>query len=123
MGSVMTIAKAVAGGEMDFVGQDLAYKVQSWIIWPAAVIGFIIGLYYQRYLYTFLCIAAASVVAALICIPSWPIYSAARIEWAEPRRPAVESQEEEENNEETSEAEDQTTTTRRRSTTNRTSKR
>mmetsp|Transcript_30528 Transcript_30528/g.65759 ORF Transcript_30528/g.65759 Transcript_30528/m.65759 type:complete len:129 (-) Transcript_30528:39-425(-) len=83
-------------GTMDFVGQKQAYDLHSYIIWLAGLLGFIYGLYMQRFLYTFYFIAGGTGLAVLLCFPSWPMWNRNPVQWLEPAEEEDEEEDEDE---------------------------
>jgi signal peptidase complex subunit 1 len=75
------LIKCLASGEMDFVGQYRAQQIFTVLIWAAGIVGFVYGFYTQRFLHTFMVIFGVAVVAALVCIPSWPLFNKNRLKF------------------------------------------
>jgi len=78
---MMSLWNQLSSGQMDFVGQEVAYTLQNFILWTGAIVGFTVGYVYQRFLYTFIIIFASGIVAAAIAIPSWPCFKRNPLKW------------------------------------------
>ena len=61
-------------GEVDFVGQATAEKVYTYILLASGVLGTALGFVLQNFSYTFLCIAAGTLISLLLVVPAWPFY-------------------------------------------------
>ncbi len=81
--------KCLADGEMDFVGQHKAQQIFTVILWSCGFIGFVYGFLTQRFWHTFLIIFAGAVVAAVICIPSWPFFNKNRLQFQPVKKAAA----------------------------------
>eukprot|EP00403_Amphidinium_massartii_P044107 CAMPEP_0178468768 /NCGR_PEP_ID=MMETSP0689_2-20121128/53086_1 /TAXON_ID=160604 /ORGANISM="Amphidinium massartii, Strain CS-259" /LENGTH=106 /DNA_ID=CAMNT_0020095827 /DNA_START=36 /DNA_END=356 /DNA_ORIENTATION=+ len=77
---VVELWKMLVAGHIDFVGQKQAF----YLIWSAGLVGFVYGFVMQRFLYTFYIIFGATMVAVLVCLPSWPWWNRNGLSWLEP---------------------------------------
>lgn len=75
------IVKSLLSDQMDYKGQDLAYRLSIYIIWLSATVGFLVGIVLQKFLHTLIFIAGGTVIAIIICVPSWPMFCSHPIKW------------------------------------------
>eukprot|EP00923_Selenidium_pygospionis_P012748 GHVN01021809.1.p1 GENE.GHVN01021809.1~~GHVN01021809.1.p1 ORF type:complete len:117 (+),score=17.60 GHVN01021809.1:37-387(+) len=83
--------RAVLANEMDFRGQDLAYNIMVFVLGFAGIIGFIVGFALQQFFITFKFIAVGTIIAGVLCVPSWPIYTRHPVKWQAPRHSKTDS--------------------------------
>jgi len=73
------LIRSLKEGNMDFVGQAIAEKIFTILLWTSGVIGFVYGYITERFLNTFIIVFVAFAICALVCIPSWPFFNKNRI--------------------------------------------
>ncbi|CAG8599958.1 61_t:CDS:2 [Paraglomus occultum] len=66
---------------IDFEGQKLAEYIYYFVIISGAILGFVVGFYYQDLLLTMEIFAGGIGLSALLVFPSWPIYNKHPIQW------------------------------------------
>ncbi|KAK6589850.1 hypothetical protein RS030_192905 [Cryptosporidium xiaoi] len=59
----------------DFSGQDLAYKIQEYLVVLTGIIAFIIGFYYQEFSYTVMIIFIGLIVTLIVSLTHNRLFS------------------------------------------------
>lgn len=52
----------------DFHGQDVAYAIQFYVTVASAIVGFVVGFIFQRFLYTFVIMAACCGASFIVSV-------------------------------------------------------
>uniref|UniRef100_A0A0G4HPP8 Signal peptidase complex subunit 1 n=1 Tax=Chromera velia CCMP2878 TaxID=1169474 RepID=A0A0G4HPP8_9ALVE len=104
METVKTLIADLRTGEMDFHGQRLAGDIQFYGIWVFGLVGFVVGLALQRFLYTFYVMAGGTALVTVVCMFSWPCFRRNKLKWL-PKLPRPEEEEDSDSDDSDSEAE------------------
>jgi len=76
---------------MDFDGQARAEKLSRIIILLFGAVGFIWGYAIQQFSETVRILGAGFVLAAILTIPPWPMYTKKALNWQKPRARSAEA--------------------------------
>eukprot|EP00477_Mikrocytos_mackini_P000635 GAHX01000679.1.p1 GENE.GAHX01000679.1~~GAHX01000679.1.p1 ORF type:complete len:84 (-),score=14.05 GAHX01000679.1:35-253(-) len=60
---------------MDFEGKKLSNKISTWVFVLGTIIGNIMGLTFQDFLWTVKIQLASFILVIFLCIPPWPFYN------------------------------------------------
>merc|ERR1711920_171440 len=85
MGGIREFWNTLVNGQIDFVAQKTTYDIQFYLIWIAGVIGFLHGYVQSSFKLTFTWVFGATVIATLVCLPSWPLWNRNLVKWLEPQ--------------------------------------
>jgi len=77
---------------MDYDGQARAEKLSRIIILLFGVVGFVWGYAIQQFSETVWILGGGFLLAAILTIPPWPIYSRKPLNWQKPRPRPTESE-------------------------------
>ncbi|CAD7922195.1 unnamed protein product [Amoebophrya sp. A25] len=81
MESFSRTVQCVMAGDMDYVGQKNAYDVQAALIYSFTVVGLAVSYYTEFFIWCFYLSLIGCAVAAVICLPSWPIFFRNPLPW------------------------------------------
>lgn len=77
-----TLVSAIQEGIVDFEGQQLIQSLLFYISVIGTVLGFLFGFLTESFYNCCMSMGITSIIAAVVCIPSWPIYKRHQINWA-----------------------------------------
>lgn len=78
------LLKGLWRDETDFIGQELAYALQFYIIWGGTLFSVLTGLIMGSFFASLMLTCVGGVIAAVVTIPAWPFYRCHPIKWVPP---------------------------------------
>lgn len=73
---------ALQEGIVDFEGQQFIQSLLFYISLVGTLLGFVYGFFTESFYNCCISMGITAVVAAVVCIPSWPMYKRHQINWA-----------------------------------------
>ncbi|KAF0979552.1 hypothetical protein FDP41_001416 [Naegleria fowleri] len=66
---------------IDYRGQALAETIYRYTLFTSAIVGFIVGFYFQKFSFGFYIFAIGTLLALILTVPSWPFYRKHPVVW------------------------------------------